>query len=263
MTVKSFLSSIPVLKKCKYILKNFLYSFKKPRYPDEFRYSYQRENINHQFLPGESVLDIGSGGDPFPFATVLADRYLSQTEHRAIDFRSNGKPTVICDIHHLPFGEKVFDFVVSCHVLEHIDDPIRACEEIQRVGKAGFIETPRLMKDVLFNWADFIHHRWYLEKINKNLVFFEYDQPLKNGINSPAWWDMIFGPVYHPMQDVFNEHQNIFNVLFEWVDSFEVFVFKQDGEVLLSTVGQYKIRSNQLDPAHLKISRGENKNIIS
>lgn len=232
---KAFISSFILVKRCKTIIQNLFYSFVKPRYPDESRYSYQKENLNHKFLPTERILDIGSGGDPFPYATVIADRYLSKTEHRAVDFRFNGKPTVICDICDLPFGEKIFDYVVCCHVLEHIKDPIRACNEIQRVGKAGFIETPRLMKDVLFNWAEYIHHSWYLERINKSLIFFEYDQRLKNGINSPAWWNLIFSPVYHPMQDVFNDNQDIFNIMFEWIDNFQVFVFKQNGDVIKSS----------------------------
>ncbi len=233
-TIKSFLLSFTLVKKCKAIIYNLFYSFIQPHHPDESRYSYQKEYLEHQFSPTERILDIGSGGDPFPYATLLADRYLSETEHRATDFRSNGKPIVICDIHDLPFCEKAFDYVVCCHVLEHIKDPIRACSEIQRVGKAGFIETPRLIKDVLFNWAEYIHHSWHVERINRNLIFFEYDYRLKKGINSSAFWNLIFGPVYHPMQDVFNHNQDIFNIIFEWIEGFDVIVFKQNGDIIKS-----------------------------
>jgi len=37
----------------------------------------------------------------------------------------------------MPFPDKSFDFVYCAHVLEHVDDPIRACREIMRVGKRG------------------------------------------------------------------------------------------------------------------------------
>lgn len=225
------LAAIPFARKVKFILRWIGYVFRKPQAPDEDRFSYQQANVHHRFGPGERVLDIGSGGDPFPYATILAERYISSTVHRNADFRSNGKPVVICDINALPFRENQFDYVACCHVLEHIQNPIEACNEMQRIAKAGLIETPRLMKDALFSWAESIHHKWYLEKIGSHLVFFEYDQVLKKGIDSQAWYELIFGPLYHPMQDAFNDHQELFNILFEWENGFDVTVFYLDGRI--------------------------------
>jgi SAM-dependent methyltransferase len=41
------------------------------------------------------------------------------------------------DIHHIPFEDNTFDFVMCNHVLEHVDDDILACREILRVLKPG------------------------------------------------------------------------------------------------------------------------------
>ncbi|MFM8912707.1 MAG: class I SAM-dependent methyltransferase [Flammeovirgaceae bacterium] len=41
------------------------------------------------------------------------------------------------DIHHIPFGENEFDAVLCNHVLEHVDNDIKAMTEIQRVLKPG------------------------------------------------------------------------------------------------------------------------------
>lgn len=199
---------------------------------DDSRYNYQRHQIHHEFSPGEQVLDIGSGGDPFPHATLLADRYLQPTQHRTTQFRSQGKRVVICDIHALPFADQMFDYVVATHVLEHVHDPIQACRELQRVARAGFIETPALIKDALFAWAKGMH-KWHVVAIGNRLVFFEYDERQLEGIRCNAWHQLIFGSSYHPLQEAFNNNQDLFNVMLEWEGSFEVTVMKIDGTVQL------------------------------
>lgn len=41
------------------------------------------------------------------------------------------------DIHQMPFADRSFDVVLCNHVLEHVDNDIRAMEEIHRVLKPG------------------------------------------------------------------------------------------------------------------------------
>jgi SAM-dependent methyltransferase len=99
------------------------------------------------------VVDIGSGGYPFPYATVLTDRFVDDSPSRRERLVTTNMPFLISDIHALPFGDKSFDFVYCSHVLQGVEDPLAACREIMRVGKRGFIETPTLGKDTLFAWA--------------------------------------------------------------------------------------------------------------
>ncbi|MCS6775449.1 MAG: methyltransferase domain-containing protein [Chloroherpetonaceae bacterium] len=42
----------------------------------------------------------------------------------------------------LPFEAGEFDFVVCCGGIERTPDPVAACQELQRIGTAGLIETP-------------------------------------------------------------------------------------------------------------------------
>ena len=99
------------------------------------RFDYQHRYINFDIAPNARVLDIGSGGDPFPFATHLVDRFLNPTEHRHGPLVKRDKLLLGADIHNLPFRDKSFDFVYCAHLLEHVDDPIKACAEIMRIGR--------------------------------------------------------------------------------------------------------------------------------
>src|SRR3954467_14782232 len=102
----------PILSAIRRRLHSITYIVRSPIKVDETRYRYQQRFISHNFSPSSRVLDIGSGGDPFPSATVLADRYLEATPHRAGGIRTDGKPVVACDIHALPFADRSFDYVL-------------------------------------------------------------------------------------------------------------------------------------------------------
>jgi len=87
------------------------------------------------------VLDVGSGGTPYPRSDVLLDR-LTGAEHRCGDSMMIDRPAVFGDAQRMPFKDKAFDFVVASHILEHMAEPEKFLKELQRVGKAGYIETP-------------------------------------------------------------------------------------------------------------------------
>jgi ubiquinone/menaquinone biosynthesis C-methylase UbiE len=90
------------------------------------------------------VLDVGSGGNPYPRADVLLDRLVG-AEHRCGAPMLIDRPTVFGDGTKLPFKDKAFDFVIASHILEHMSDPSSFLNELQRVGKAGYIETPNFI----------------------------------------------------------------------------------------------------------------------
>lgn len=87
------------------------------------------------------VLDVGSGGSPHPAADVLLDKF-AHTSHRHYSPLIVDRPTVLADACRMPFPDKAFDFVIAFHILEHMPNPVSFLSELQRVGKAGYIETP-------------------------------------------------------------------------------------------------------------------------
>jgi SAM-dependent methyltransferase len=118
----------------------------------------------------DRVLDVGGGSHPFPRADVITDLFFNDPSHRdgqPITLLT-GKRHIVCHGEALPFLDKSFDFVYCSHTLEHTADPARACAELIRVGKRGYIETPRKMTDM---FAGYPSHRWLVECIEGELIF--------------------------------------------------------------------------------------------
>lgn len=119
------------------------------------------------------VLEIGPGARPQSRADVVADKYLFEPTERNAAMRVD-RPAVICDIHALPFLDKSFDFVIASQVLEHVQNPELAIWELARVGRAGWIETPTILRETLFGWP---FHRWIIENDNGQLNIMTNDAP--------------------------------------------------------------------------------------
>lgn len=87
------------------------------------------------------VLEVGSGGNPYPRSNVLIDAY-EETRERFWAPLVHDRPTVLSFGENLPFKDNAFDYVIAAHVLEHTPHPEKFLAELQRVARAGFIETP-------------------------------------------------------------------------------------------------------------------------
>lgn len=203
----------------------------RPDWPGEHvRLDYQSRYVKFPTTPGVRMLDVGSGGYPFPLATIHMDRYPAVSQSRHEPLARVDKPFVTADVQHLPFRDQSFDFVYASHVLQAADDPIAACAEMMRVGKAGFIEIPTFGKNALFSWAKGLM-KWHAVAISHHLCFFEYSARELEGVGSPVWRNLIMSRWHEPLQEVFWDNQDLFNVLFTWTGSFSVMVFAQDGTV--------------------------------
>lgn len=101
------------------------------------------------------VLDIGSGGNPYPRANVLLDAYEDTIERFHAPLVKD-RPLVLGRAERLPFKDNSFDFVIASHILEHMPDPKKFLREIHRVGKAGYIETPEAFFERI---CPFVFHR--------------------------------------------------------------------------------------------------------
>ena len=107
--------------------------------------------------PNWKVLDIGCGYTANENATVVSDvQDLS-------NFYKNKQFVKITE-KKLPFKDNEFDFVITSHVIEHVDDFQFFISEIERISKKGYIELPTKLGDNLV-----------FENSNDHLWMFEYD----------------------------------------------------------------------------------------
>jgi ubiquinone/menaquinone biosynthesis C-methylase UbiE len=115
--------------------------------------------------PNWNILDIGCGYTANQFAKTVADvQDLS-------GFYKNKKFVRIKD-KRLPFKDNEFDFVISSHVIEHVEDFKFFISEIERVTVQGYIELPtRLGDNIVFeNLKDHIWWFKYDDELNLLLV---------------------------------------------------------------------------------------------
>lgn len=136
------------------------------------------------------VLDVGSGGNPYPRANVLLDAYEDTFERYHANLVKD-RPMVFGLAEKMPFKDKAFDFVVASHVLEHTHDPEAFLKELMRVGQAGYIETP----DAFFERINpFRFHRLEVTDHQGKLIIYKkenwrphaewvdlYEQKMKDG----------------------------------------------------------------------------------
>ena len=147
------------------------------------------------------VLEIGPGSIPFPRANAYVD---------FVDIPGLANFTKIdAATEKLPFADKEFDFIYCRHVLEDSWNPFNLCEEMSRVGKAGFIETPSPLAELGRGvdggsppFRGYHHHRWIIWAAGKELRFiskysfceyikFEEDK-IDDALRQARYWNTIF-----------------------------------------------------------------------
>ena len=125
-----------------------------------------KQYIDNQIKQNQNwnILDIGCGYTAHENASVICDiQDLS-------DFYKN-KKFVKLESKKLPFKDKEFDFVISSHVIEHVEDVSFFIKELERVSSKGYIELPTSLEDnlVFENKNDHIWHTEF-DDINYKLL---------------------------------------------------------------------------------------------
>jgi hypothetical protein len=128
--------------------------------------------------PDALVLDVGGWAKPLARADWVIDLLPYETRGlygpaRREAERFSADTWVqrdICASEPWPFPDDRFDFAVCAHTLEDVRDPVRVCEELVRVARAGYVEVPAPVEELTFGvqgpWVGWSHHHWISELVH-------------------------------------------------------------------------------------------------
>ena len=105
--------------------------------------------------PNWKILDVGCGYTAHKLATTICDIQDLSNFYKDKNFVQL-KDKV------LPFEDKEFDFVITSHVLEHVDDLSFFISELERVSVRGYIELPTKLEDNLV-FENKKEHLWQMD----------------------------------------------------------------------------------------------------
>lgn len=101
--------------------------------PDTFREAWIQSKVS----VGETILEMGCAENPVwkgtPFKVTTCD--ISERPDE------DCHPDLVCDAAHVPLGDKHFDVVSCCELLEHVDDPLAVLQEAVRLAKYRVVVT--------------------------------------------------------------------------------------------------------------------------
>jgi SAM-dependent methyltransferase len=103
-----------------------------------------REKATDIFTSAKEVIDIGGGlridpskNNRFEPTRQWLVEYSKKVNYKIMDPVPDYNPDIIGDIHKMPFKDGEVDAFFCIAVLEHVEDPIRAMDEIRRCLKDG------------------------------------------------------------------------------------------------------------------------------
>ena len=164
--------------------------------------------ITKQIKPGAKVLEIGPGFEPFEKAT----HFCGWTDEESKRLKNYTKVNVSEE--KLPYVDNEFDFVYLRHVVEDLWNPINCLNEVSRVAKEGWIETPSPICEMTRGidgldgisppWRGYAHHRyivWNDSNVLKILPKFPmvdiYDNFNQNKLEELLKIPFNWGTFYH------------------------------------------------------------------
>ncbi len=180
--------------------------------------SFRRRRIAVPVDATSLVLDVGSGDKPHWRADVLLDRFPGD-EHASQRSGSSSaridRPLFDADAADMPFADKVFDYVICSHVLEHVERPDAVVAELARVAKAGYIEVPEASSAKI---VDFPSHLWWVTLDDGVLVFTAKSHPY---FDADIDRYLTVSGMRQPLSDLLDKHLDHRVIELPWTESIQ------------------------------------------
>jgi ubiquinone/menaquinone biosynthesis C-methylase UbiE len=184
---------------------------------------------NFGIKEGDKVLDVGCGyNEVFHLATHCIDpKYTKETMEK--NPLMEGKFFWQAGLCSTGWTNMDFDFIYSCHVLEHVGDPDKACTELMRLGKRGYIETPTRLSELLLGDHD---HRWIIEDREGILTFKKMTEKEKShpfadffyrlfGVDDSPREDTSLQRMIQKFHKIKNANPELFYTMYPWEGTFK------------------------------------------
>lgn len=106
--------------------------------------AFYKEKMTKLLTEKKTIIDIGGGlrlvsekGNRYDKSKEWMRPLVEKVDYKVMDPVNTYKPDVVGDIHKMPFKDNSLDAIICIAVLEHVENPIKACEEMFRVLKPG------------------------------------------------------------------------------------------------------------------------------
>jgi ubiquinone/menaquinone biosynthesis C-methylase UbiE len=182
-----------------------------------------KSRFNRQIGKKEFVLEVGGENNPHPRANVVVDKFPLDNTHRCGNLKVLKKQGfMVADGEDLPFKNKEFDYVISCHVLEHVENPAKFLDELSRVGKRGYLETPSLIGEYLIPKKS---HKWVILELKEKIVLMKKeDIGFKPSLEFGDLLQKYVAPNSIEFRLFMRAYPDLFTVRYEWKDSIDYVV---------------------------------------
>ncbi len=179
----------------------------------------------------DRVLEVGGGNNPHPRSNVVVDKYVDDNTHRADNLKVlKTQQFIHADGESLPFKDREFDYVICCHVLEHVPHPDLFISEQTRVAPRGYLETPSLLGEYL---APKESHRWLIMDIDDKIILYDKE---KLGFKVSHDFGQLFLK-YLPSNSLgfkllLRSHPQIMTMNYQWKDNIDYLINPEDEHYL-------------------------------
>lgn len=186
----------------------------------------------------DRVLDIGPGAFPHPRADVTLERRFENPVEQLAQNGNEPSATingslVYYDGRDFPFEDDAFDYVICSHVIEHVpDDELdHFVQEVQRVGKRGYLEFPLVYYEFLCFTPV---HRWFMNYRDDEILLLDKAIFKSNPLHQ-CFRELMHGDDFYRKR-MFHQYRDYFFYGFEWdenirfrrVSTFEELVNEND-----------------------------------
>ena len=190
------------------------------------------DKIKKIFTEKITILDIGGGlrilrekNNRYDSRRAWIVPYLKNVQYQIMDPVPDFHPDIVGDIHAMPFTDATQDAIICMAVLEHVENPTKAAQEMLRVLKPGgysfvYVPFPYYYHAEVGYYADY----WRFTQDSLKLIFRDYSTieicPVRGAFgtwirlsplgryrlieNVAAWIDRITGKINSKQVSGFN-----------------------------------------------------------